>query len=77
MQHDRDDVAGVGRQSLDGVDRAEDLLQRRAVVLELEADGLTLAGQPVGAAGEAVPVDSDAGLPEQMVEDIDELEDRP
>jgi hypothetical protein len=28
------------------------------------------------AAGEAVPVDTDAGLPEQMVEDISELENR-
>ena len=28
------------------------------------------------AAGEAEPVDPDAGLPEQMVEDIAELEDR-
>jgi hypothetical protein len=28
------------------------------------------------AAGEAVPVDTDAGLPEQMVEDIEKLEDR-
>ena len=28
------------------------------------------------AAGTAVPVDEDAGLPEQMVEDIEELEDR-
>ena len=28
------------------------------------------------AAGEAVPVDPDAGLPEQMVEDIADLENR-
>ena len=28
------------------------------------------------AEGKAVPVDSDAGLPEQMVEDIAELEER-
>ncbi len=29
------------------------------------------------AAGEAVPVDPDAGLPEQLVEDIADLEGRP
>ena len=29
------------------------------------------------AAGEAVPVETDAGLPEQLVEDIEKLEDRP
>jgi hypothetical protein len=28
------------------------------------------------AAGEAVPVETDAGLPEQLVEDIEKLEDR-
>ena len=57
VQHGRHRVANRRIEALDGVDRTEDLLERAAVILELEADVLVLPDQPVAAAGQAVPID--------------------